>query len=110
MGCAAQERRRAGETSSIVERSKAGKISDRVARRGTAASRCRGDRLADRLGQHEAHVLAYDVELRDVGDPARAEEGEQVLHQVVGGGGTRADADDALVRQPLLAYLAGVVD
>jgi len=69
-----------------------------------------GEGLADRLGEHEAHVLLDDLELLDVLGPARPEEGDKALDELLGGAGARGDADDALALQPALLDLAGVVD
>src|SRR5680860_626584 len=73
-------------------------------------SRPRRHRLPDLLREHEAHVLLDDLELRHVRGAPRAEELDQALHELLGGAGARADANHALALQPLLAYLALVVD
>src|SRR3954451_16037436 len=79
-------------------------------RGGGASGLARGHRLADRLGQHEAHVLAQHLELRDVLRAARAEEGEEALHELLGRARAGRDADRALAREPLVADLGLVVD
>src|SRR5947209_4163935 len=69
-----------------------------------------GRRLADRLGKHEANILAHDVELDHVSYAACAEERDQLLDEVLGRACAGGDADDALALEPLLAHLARVVD
>ena len=66
--------------------------------------------LPDHLRQHEAHVLAQHLELGDVLGPARAEEIDQALDELLRRARARGDADDAGALEPLLAHLELVVD
>ena len=86
---------------------------ERAGREGLArrlAGAAGRDGLADRLGEHEAHVLAQHLELRDVRGPAGAEEVDQPLHELLGRAGAGGDADDAGALEPLLLHLRLVVD
>ena len=58
-------------------------------------------RLADRLGEHEADVLLDDLELLHVARARDPEELDQPLYELVGGAGARRDADDRLADEPL---------
>src|SRR4051794_41087626 len=66
--------------------------------------RCRsalaGERLADALGQHEAHVLAQDLERLHLRRAAVPEEADEPLDERVGCAGAGGDADDALAVDP----------
>ena len=75
-----------------------------------AALLARGDRLPHRLRQHEADVLAHDLELRDVLRAAGAEEVDEARDELLGRARAGADADHALALEPLVADLALVVD
>ena len=77
-----------------------------AAQRGVA----RRDRLPDGLRQHEAHVLAQDLELRDVLGAAGAEELDEALDELLGRARAGGDADHALALEPLVADLGLVVD
>ncbi len=66
--------------------------------------------LPDLLRQHEAHVLAQDLELGDVRGAAVAEERDEVLDELLRGARARGDADDARALEPLLLHLVGAVD
>src|SRR5947209_4393274 len=70
----------------------------------------RSHSLADRLGQHEPDVLLDDLELLHVAGPARPEELDQALDELLGCARTRGDPHHALVGEPLLAHLDLVVD
>ena len=83
---------------------------ERGRRAGGSAGSARRDGFADLLGQHEAHVLAHDVELRDVLDAARAEELDELGDEVLRRARARGDADHAPALEPLLVHFAGVVD
>ena len=102
---------RASRSTSCATRSSRSRRSRR-----RSCSRCRrsrrlgGQRLADRLREHEADVLLDDLELRDVGRAALAEEADQPLHELLRRAGAGRDADDALALEPLLLDLRRVVD
>jgi hypothetical protein len=70
----------------------------------------RSHRLADRLREHEAHVLLDHFQLLDDLGPARAEERDEPLHELLGCARAARDADDAAVLQPGFLDLALVVD
>ncbi len=53
--------------------------------RAVSADGLRGEVLAHRLGEHEAHVLADDLELLDGLGAALAEEGDEPMDQLLGG-------------------------
>src|SRR4051812_26831063 len=72
------------------------------------ARRC--EPLPDGLGQHEADVLLDDLELLHPRDAPVAEEVHEALHELLGGTGAGGDPDGALVLEPRLVDLAGVVD
>src|SRR3954454_10466432 len=69
-----------------------------------------GQGLADRLGEHEAHVLLDDLELLDLLGAARAEEGDEALDELLRRAGAGGDADGAGPLQPLLSHLLLGVD
>ena len=65
---------------------------------------------ANRLRKHEADVLARHLELRDVGDPARAKHVDELLDERLGCARPGGDAHGAGAVEPSLVELAGVVD
>src|SRR5947209_20591789 len=66
--------------------------------------------LADRLGQHEAHVLLDHLELAHVCHAPASEVVDQPLHELLRCAGAGGDADHALANNPFLADLELVVD
>ena len=77
----------------------------RIGRAGYVSARRyapRGEVFADALGQHEAHVLADDLELRHVLHAAVGEERDEPLDELLGRARAGRDADDALAVEPRL--------
>src|SRR5207244_4453871 len=64
----------------------------------------------DLLGEHEADVLPDHVQLLDLLSPARAEEVDEPLHELLRGARAGGDAERANALEPLLVDLKLVVD
>ena len=113
-GAAAAARRRApGDPPAAAAARRARRRAARLAAgRRSWLGACAATRhlLADGLRQHEAHVLAQHLELRDVARAARAEEVDEPLDELLGRARAGRDADHARALEPLLAHLELVVD
>src|ERR687898_1905323 len=65
---------------------------------------------ANLLREHEANVLVDGSKLRHVVGAALAEEGDELLHQLLRGARPRGDAHGLDAVEPLLPHLGRVVD